>query len=249
MVAKPLEIVRPRRTLGEEHPDTIVAINNMGALLVNQGKFAEPATYLRDCMKRSRRVLGEEHPDTMRAINNLGALFLIQGKYELAEPLLREALQKCRRAWGDEHPDTLASVEVLVRLLIDHGKPQEGLDLIAPFESAARTTFSDGSKRRSAGFLTMLGIARIAVGFDAERFALAETNLLEAQSIYLTIEDRDPAEPDIRTGVEALVDLYSAWHAAEPRRGYDAKAAEWSAKLSAMEPAKTAPSDDSSDKK
>ena len=30
---------------------------------------------------------------------------------------------------------------------------------------------------------------------------------------------------------EFLVDLYEAWHAAEPGKGYDAKATEWRAKL------------------
>ena len=31
--------------------------------------------------------------------------------------------------------------------------------------------------------------------------------------------------------IERLISLYSAWHAAEPEEGYDAKAAEWRAKL------------------
>jgi len=30
---------------------------------------------------------------------------------------------------------------------------------------------------------------------------------------------------------QALADLYDAWHAAEPEHDYDAKAAEWRAKL------------------
>jgi len=39
--------------------------------------------------------------------------------------------------------------------------------------------------------------------------------------------------------VHGLVDLYTAWDAAEPGKGYDAKAAEWRGKLPA--PAESAP--------
>ncbi len=35
----------------------------------------------------------------------------------------------------------------------------------------------------------------------------------------------------IREAVERLVNLYAAWHTAEPNQGYDAKAAEWRAEL------------------
>jgi len=46
--------------------------------------------------------------------------------------------------------------------------------------------------------------------------------------------------------VDALIELYDAWHAAEPNKGYDAKAAEWRGKLAvtskpASQPAKAVP--------
>lgn len=63
---------------------------------------------------------------------------------------------------------------------------------------------------------------------------MAEANLLEAHKIYTTV--RGAKEKEIREGEEALVDLYTAWHATQPGGGYDIKAAEWKAK-----PAKKAP--------
>lgn len=88
-------------------------------------------------------------------------------------------------------------------------------------------------ERRLADFLTVLGRARAGVGFDAERFTLAESNLLEAHTIHRAAEDRGPAHEATLACGQGLVDLYSAWHAAEPDKGYDAKAAEWKAKLDA----------------
>ena len=60
---------------------------------------------------------------------------------------------------------------------------------------------------------------------------MAEANLTEAHAIVSkakSAKERD--RTDLLTG---LVALYDARHAAEPDKGYDAKAAEWRAKLQA----------------
>jgi non-specific serine/threonine protein kinase/serine/threonine-protein kinase len=223
--------------LGDEHPDTLLSINNMGFLLQAQGNLAEAEPYLREALEKRRRVLGEEHASTLISINNMGGLLLAQGRLQDAEPFYREALDKRRRVLGLEHPDTLAVTGDLGRVLQQQGKHQEALDLLAPAEPAARKAFTGGNARRLAGFLTTLGRARVGVGYDAERFALAEANLLEAHPIYLAAKDRGPTHKDTLECVQALVDLYTAWHAAEPGKVYDAKAAEWKAKLPAAAPA------------
>jgi non-specific serine/threonine protein kinase/serine/threonine-protein kinase len=181
-------------------------------------------------LEKRRRVLGEEHPDTLLSISNMGVLLRAQGKLDQAEPYYREALEKRRRVLGEEHPDTLASVSSMVRLNVDQSKPREALDLATPYEPAARKQFTRGNSRRLADFLTALGLARVGVGYDAERFKLAEANLLEAHSIYLAAKDRGPTHKDTLECVQALVDLYTAWDKAEPGKGFDAKAAEWKAK-------------------
>ena len=42
---------------------------------------------------------------------------------------------------------------------------------------------------------------------------------------------RDESPSKIQASVERLAKFYESWHAAEPGKGYDAKAAEWRAKL------------------
>jgi serine/threonine protein kinase/Tfp pilus assembly protein PilF len=225
-----------RRTLGEEHPQTITSINNMGVLLRDQGRLAEAEPYLREALEKRRRTLGEEHPDTLVSIGNMGSLLRDQGRLAEAEPFHSEALEKRRRTLGEEHPDTLGSASLMVRLKLDQDQFREALDLVAPYEPAARKAFTGGNAPRLADFLTAFGRARAGVGFDAERFALAEANLLEAHPIYLAAKDRGPTHKDTLECVRALVDLYTAWNAAEPGKGYDARAAEWKSTLDAAKP-------------
>ena len=225
------DLEKSRRVLGEEHPDTLTSINNMGFLLQSQGKLAEAELHYREALEKRRRVLGEEHPDTLGSINNMGFLLRAQGKLAEAEPYLREALEKRRRVLGEEHPDTLGSVSLMMRLKLDQNRAREALDLITPYEPAARKQFTGGNARRLADFLTGSGRARVGVGYDADGFRLAEANLLEAHPIYVAAKDRGPRHKDTLACVQALVDLYAAWGAAEPGKGYEAKAAEWKAKL------------------
>jgi serine/threonine protein kinase/Tfp pilus assembly protein PilF len=226
-----------RRVLGEEHPDTLSSINNMGVFFWAQGKLAEAEPYLREAMEKRRRVLGEEHPNTLLSIHNMAFLLRARGNFAEAEPYSREAVEKSRRVLGEEHPNTLISATSLGILLGKLGRYEEVIDLLVPVEAAARQQFPSASVQRLADILITLGRARIGLGYDAQRFALAEANLLEAHPIYLAAKDRGPTHKDTLECVQGLVDLYTAWHAAEPGKVYDAKAAEWKAKLPAAAPA------------
>lgn len=57
---------------GDEHPNALTTINNMGMLLAAQGKHAEAETYCREALEGRRRVLGDEHPLTLLSISNRG---------------------------------------------------------------------------------------------------------------------------------------------------------------------------------
>jgi non-specific serine/threonine protein kinase/serine/threonine-protein kinase len=197
----------------------------MGYLLQAQGKLDQAEPYYREALEKRRRVLGGEHPDTLISINNMGALLQAEGKIDQAEPYYREALEKRRRVLGDEHPHTLASIGSMGALLHAQGKPSEALELLTPAQETARQAFTGSNAIRLGRFLTALGLVRTAIG----ELEIAETNLKEAYAIInaskaATDRDRD----DVLTG---LVELYDAWHAAAPDKGFDAKAAECRAKL------------------
>jgi len=118
-------LIIQRELLGDAHPKTIASMNEMGYLLVSQGKRSEAEQFFREALEKRRRVLGEEHPDTLKSINNMGFLLTSQGKPSEAEPLLRGALDKFRRVLGEEHPDTLNSIITMGYLLMSHDKYSE----------------------------------------------------------------------------------------------------------------------------
>ncbi len=70
--------------------------------------------------------------------------------------------------------------------------------------------------------------ARIAKLRDAEPLLLEGYEGLTTAAEAIPEKIRDQR---IRESVQRIIDLYDAWHAADPEKGYDAKAAAWRAKL------------------
>ncbi|HKQ47857.1 MAG TPA: serine/threonine-protein kinase [Phycisphaerae bacterium] len=114
-----------RRELGDEHPDTLDSMKEMGYLFWAQGNFPEAEPHLRAAMEKRRSVLGNDHPDTLDSIDKLGILLRDQGKLLEAEAYVREALDGRRRVLGEEHSDTLASLVNMGMLLKAQGKVAE----------------------------------------------------------------------------------------------------------------------------
>ncbi|HTA64589.1 MAG TPA: tetratricopeptide repeat protein [Xanthomonadaceae bacterium] len=217
-----------RRVLGEERAETIYMINNMGLLLYKQRKLVEAEVYYREALEKARRVWGDENPQTLEILNNLGGVQRDEGKLGDAEASIREALEKNRRVQGEEHLDTLMSLSLMGSVLVAQGRYAEAEKLLEPGEAAIRKTFTGDQKKRVARFLLDLGRARTGQG----EFAAAESNLLEAQPIF--VEKLGLKDQYTLDCTQALVDLYAAWNKAEPGKGYDAKLAEWKQKLDAL---------------
>ena len=68
-----------------------------------------------------------------------------------------------------------------------------------------------------------------------ERLTEAEPLLIDSANALM--ENAKARYDRKNEAIQRVVDLYEAWHAAEPGRGYDAKAAQWRAKLPEVESA------------
>jgi hypothetical protein len=53
------------RVLGEEHPDTLTTMKNLGVLLFEAGDLESAIPLLRESLAGRRKILGENHPDTI----------------------------------------------------------------------------------------------------------------------------------------------------------------------------------------
>jgi predicted Ser/Thr protein kinase len=120
------------------------------------------------------------------------------------------------------------------RRLVGAGKYELAVELLAPQEAAIHMYFTkDNSEAwRVPGYLAALGEARAAL----HQYAAAKINLTEAYEAFALYGPR--YKPDARECAQSLIDLYTAWNAAEPGKGYAAKAGEWKEKLASLDASK-----------
>ncbi len=118
-----------RRLLGEEHPKTLTAMNNLAGTLYSLGDLRGARKLNEQVLEAQFRVLGENHPDTLNSMNNLGGTLRAQGLLRKARDLYEKTLDAQRQELGQEDPDTLASMNNLALTLGDLGHYQAAREL------------------------------------------------------------------------------------------------------------------------
>ena len=69
---------RAKALLGEEHPDTLISINNLAMTYCKQGRWKEAEELEVAMIETKKRVLSEEHPNTLNNISNLASTYWAQ---------------------------------------------------------------------------------------------------------------------------------------------------------------------------
>jgi Tetratricopeptide repeat len=98
------------RLLGQEHPYTVTAMNNLAQTLKGQGDLAEAHELEEQVLQASVRLLGPEHPSTLTAMLNLAGTLYAQGDLAGARKLEEQVLHVWVRLLGPEHPSTLTAM-------------------------------------------------------------------------------------------------------------------------------------------
>jgi hypothetical protein len=97
-----------REQLGEAHPGTLIARNNLAIYLRGTGEVGKAATQAEEVLDGLREVLGRSHPFALSAAVNLANCLGEGGRHAEAEDLERRTIEELRAVLGAEHPDTLA---------------------------------------------------------------------------------------------------------------------------------------------
>ena len=114
-----------KKLLGEEHPDTLTAMENLANTYFNQGRWNEAEQLEVQVMNMTKKLLGEEHPDTLTAMGNLGLTYRSQGRWNEAEQLEVQVMGMRKKLLGEKHPDTLLSMGNLALTYRDQGRWNE----------------------------------------------------------------------------------------------------------------------------
>jgi tetratricopeptide (TPR) repeat protein len=111
------EIFETRRSsLGENHPETLRAMNNLAVVLRRAGALDEAEALLLELIAVRSASLGRDHLDTLRARSSLALVRERQGRLPEVEAEWTDILELRTDNLGPDHRDTLRSAVHLARI-------------------------------------------------------------------------------------------------------------------------------------
>ncbi|MFM9995377.1 MAG: tetratricopeptide repeat protein [Phycisphaerales bacterium] len=117
-----------RAQLGESHPDTIVAMRNLGGLRRMQDRFDEAEALLARANELAPRVFGPEHEETIATMNDLGMLRQALNRRDEAAAIYDRALALGLGALGPEHRTVMSLLNNRATILEELGRVAEAGD-------------------------------------------------------------------------------------------------------------------------
>ncbi|MBP1748989.1 MAG: Kinesin light chain [Deltaproteobacteria bacterium] len=113
------------KTLGPDHPDVAISLNNLAELYRQQGRYAEAEPLFQRSLAIWEKALGPFHPDVAISLNNLAGLYYQMGRYAEAEPLFQRSAAIWENALGPDHPEVAESLGNLAELYRQQGRYAE----------------------------------------------------------------------------------------------------------------------------
>lgn len=104
------------KTVGPDHPDAALCLNNLADIYKAVGRYAEAELLYNRSLAIMEKALGPKHPDVAANLNHLAELFYALGRYAEAEPLCDRSLAIMKKTHGPKHPDVATSLENLSAL-------------------------------------------------------------------------------------------------------------------------------------
>ena len=118
-------LARRQRENGARHPETAIAMTNLGNVLLPQGKLLEAERLQRVALPILEAALGQDHPRTGIVCANLAEVLRAKGDSVSAKALYRRTLGIDEKAYGPAHPDAMADRENLAGYLDELGEKAE----------------------------------------------------------------------------------------------------------------------------
>jgi serine/threonine protein kinase/tetratricopeptide (TPR) repeat protein len=201
-----------RRLLGDEHVETLTAMNRLAMVLSNIDQAdPEAERLLRQAVDGLRRTRGDRFPETLSAMSDLATLLQQTDRLEEAEDLQRRSLDGQRVVLGEFHPETVMSLANLGWLLTRSGQLHESEAILRRVVELQRHALGEEApdllvyRNNLAKTLRLLGRPREALEMFDEVLTIA-SRLKPRQW-----DDGDEEAGDERRGEKP------SWHAARIR--------------------------------
>jgi tetratricopeptide (TPR) repeat protein/predicted Ser/Thr protein kinase len=177
------------RKLGPEHPDTLIVVDNLGAVLFHRGDLVGARAAFTRALADQRRLLGPDHPEVARLESHLGEVLVAEGDPAGALPGLERACKSIEAQHGAVHLDMLAPLKALGLAHLALGDPAAAREAFVRARAVlAGNPGADPVERGEA--LWGLARAQVALGDDVEAPALAR----EAERAFTGVHDPRAAE-------------------------------------------------------
>ncbi len=223
-----------RRLFQGDHPDLAWSLNNVAYCLNAMGRYGDALPYFESALEMRQRLFTGDHPDTATNLNNVAACLNALGRHEEALAKFEAALAMFRALSDGDRPNLANTMHNMAGCLNRLGRGAEAL-------SYAEAAIDMNRRMLPPDHLHIL-LAQL----NRARALTLLSRFTEAESVLLEQAPKLLERPDLpavykKRAIDGAVALYEAWHAADPERGFDRKAAEWRERLEALRSASGKP--------
>ena len=99
-----------KKILGEKHPDTLKAFNNMAVSYSKLGEYQKALEIEEEVYEKEKEVLGESHQDTLKTLSNIAVSYSNIGNHAKVLEINEQVYQKRKETLGENHLDTLKAL-------------------------------------------------------------------------------------------------------------------------------------------
>jgi tetratricopeptide (TPR) repeat protein len=190
-----------RMTLGEEHPDTALSINNIGDYYEATGSSDIAISYYEKALAIRRKVLGNEHPDTAASLSSIGSVYNNRGDLDRALDYGIQVLEIAQKLYVEEHPHTATSLSNMGTIYRKRGDMDKALDYSNQALAIRRKTL--GEKHPATAIL----LFKIGTLYkDSEN--LDKALIYHQQALAIQIKELGEEHPDTTMTLNEIGGIY-----------------------------------------
>jgi len=186
-------------TLGAEHQDTLIAVDNLGKVMSRYFFWDKAKDLHLRAFNGMKRTLGRTHLHTLQAMEHLALSHMYLGDLELAHEFAKEVLEGREKKVGKEHPYTLMANLTMARIKSARNETDDAENII-------RTGLPVGERNLGDNHLGVL----LARTFLAE-VLMKQQRYGEAEQILNSVIQRHRYEGSRREDGEHVDRIQALW--------------------------------------